>query len=268
MTIGLLFPGEMGAAVGAAATATVLWAREGRSEATARRAAGFEDAGTVAALVARSDVVVSICPPAVAEETAERVTTLGFRGLYVDANAVSPARMQRIAARFERCVDGSIMAKTGIHLYLSGSPDDVELVRGLFREPVETIPLPGGIGAASALKMAFGGWNKISVALAAQALAIAHAYGVEAHLADEGVEPARVQRAAGRAWRWAPEMREVGDTCAALGLSDEIARAAADLFERWQAHRDDASVPVEQLLEAISPYLKGSAAPSAPGEIA
>ena len=45
--VGLLFPGEMGAIVGAAADGDVLWASKGRSPATATRAeeAGFRDAG-------------------------------------------------------------------------------------------------------------------------------------------------------------------------------------------------------------------------------
>ena len=103
---------------------------------------------------------------------------------------------------------------------------------------MSAIPLEGGIGAASALKMAFGGWNKIGVALAAQAHAIARAYGVEDALSGEGVESDRILRAAPKAWRWAPEMEEVAATCAALGLPDGIPRGAADLYSRWDAHRD------------------------------
>lgn len=81
--VGLLFPGEMGARMGRAASGDVLWASEGRSNATAERAAsaGFRDVGTLARLVADSDVT--------------------------------------------------------------------------------TIALSGPIGSASALKMAFGGWNKV-----------------------------------------------------------------------------------------------------------
>ena len=68
-------------------------------------------------------------------------------------------------------------------------------VAALFPEgDVTAIPLEGGIGAASALKMAFGGWNKIGVALAAQAYAIARAYGVEDALAGEGVESRGIVR--------------------------------------------------------------------------
>ena len=253
MRVGLLFPGEMGAAIGTALAEPPLWASEGRSEATAERAASFEDVNSLGDLVARCGVILSVCPPAIAEETAERVGELGFAGLYVDANAVSPARMERIAARFPRCVDGSITARTQLNMYLGGDPADVAEVEALFAVggDVETIPLDGPIGAASALKMAFGGWNKISAALEAQAFAIARAYGLEAELAAEGVDPDRIPRSAGRAWRWAAEMREIGDTCAALGLPDGMARGAGELFDRWSDHRDDASVAPDRLLDEL-----------------
>ncbi|MGZ4395561.1 MAG: DUF1932 domain-containing protein [Gaiellaceae bacterium] len=226
MRVGLLFPGEMGTAVGAAVRGDVLWASEGRSGATAARAEGFEDVGTVAELVSRSEVVLSICPPGLAEDVAREVGGHGFGGLYVDANAISPERAGRIAALFDRAVDASITAKTGIHLFLSGEPREVELVRGLFGEPVVPTPLPGGVGAASALKMAFAGWNKIGAVLEAQAFAVARAYGLE-ELAAGGVGRDRIGRTAARAWRWTAEMHEIGDTHAALGLDDGIARGAA-----------------------------------------
>lgn len=251
MRVGLLFPGEMGAAVGAAIRGEVLWASRGRSAATAVRAAGFEDVGTVAELVSRSDVVLSVCPPGLAEDVAREVAGHGFGGLYVDANAISPARAERIAALFDRAVDGSITAKTGIHLFLSGEPDEVDLVCGLFGEPVVPTPLPGGVGAASALKMAFAGWNKIGAVLEAQAYAVARAYGLEDALATEGVGRDRIGPTAARAWRWTAEMHEIGDTHAALGLDDGIARGAAASLERWARHRDDAQVSVDQLLDEL-----------------
>ncbi len=169
----------------------------------------------------RSDVVLSVCPPALAEDVAREVAGHGFGGLYVDANAIAPARAERIAALFERSVDGSITAKTGIHLFLSGEPNDVELVCGLFGEPVGADAAPGGVGAASALKMAFAGWNKIGAVLEAQAYAVAEAYGLEDALAAEGVERDRIGRTAARAWRWtarctrsATRMRRSGWTTA------------------------------------------------------
>ena len=66
--VGLLHPGDMGAAVGRCLTGAgyqVLWASEGRGPDTAARArdAGLTDAGTVPQLVARASVILSICPP-------------------------------------------------------------------------------------------------------------------------------------------------------------------------------------------------------------
>jgi 3-hydroxyisobutyrate dehydrogenase-like beta-hydroxyacid dehydrogenase len=250
--VGLLFPGSMGGPVGGAARAEVVWASEGRSEATARRAAeaGLVDVGSLEELVRSSEIVLSICPPAIAEEVAGRVTDLGFEGLYVDANAISPERMRRIARLLPNVVDGSILGGEGT-FYLSGEPDAVERVAALFADSdVRAVPLEAELGAASALKMAYGGWNKIGVALAAQAHAIARAYGVADALESEGLARARIEQLAPRAWRWGPEMDEVADTCAALGLPDRMGRGAAELFGRWSGHRDT-EVPLERLLDEL-----------------
>jgi hypothetical protein len=137
--------------------------------------------------------------------------------------------MKRIAQLGPRVVDGSIIAATGINLYLAG--DEAQSVADLFDgEAVKAIRLEGEIGAASALKMAFGGWNKIGIALTAQAHAIADAYGVTEWLEQEGVPPDRLQRVADRAWRWAPEMEEIADLCGELGLSEGIPRGAAGFY--------------------------------------
>jgi 3-hydroxyisobutyrate dehydrogenase-like beta-hydroxyacid dehydrogenase len=244
----------MGTLVGAAADADVLWASESRSKATRQRAdaAGFQDVGTIRELVAASDIVLSVCPPAIAENVAGEVAAEGLNGIYVDANAIAPARAERIAG-WLRCVDGAIIARTGVNLYLSGDPEDVMEIAALFEDTdVAAIPLDGGIGAASALKMAFGGWNKIGVALAAQAYAIARAYGVEDALAEEGVDSSGIVRGSGRAWRWAPEMDEVADTAGSLGLPDGMGRAASELFRRWEAHRDRPA-ELERLLQDLTP---------------
>jgi len=249
--VGLLFPGEMGALVGSAVDGEVLWASEGRSEATRARAEAFRDVGTVRELVAASEVVISLCPPAIAEDVAGEVAAEGFDGIYVEANAIAPERARRIAG-YLRCVDGSVISRSDVNLYLSGDADDMAAVAALFPDgEVKPIPLEGGVGAASALKMAFGGWNKIGTALTAQAYAIARAYGVEDALSAEGIDSARFVRSARKAWRWAPEMKEVAATCEALGLPQGIPLGAADLLSRWDAHRD-AEVPLERLLDDLS----------------
>src|SRR5437879_8511200 len=95
ITVGLLHPGEMGAAVGTTVVAggmPCLWASAARSAATRARAreVGLEDGGTLEAVVRASRVILSVVPPHGAADLARAVAALGFRGLYVDANAVAP----------------------------------------------------------------------------------------------------------------------------------------------------------------------------------
>jgi 3-hydroxyisobutyrate dehydrogenase-like beta-hydroxyacid dehydrogenase len=251
MQVGLLFPGEMGALVGSAVDGEVLWASEGRSEATRKRAESLRDVGTVRELVAASDVVISLCPPGIAEDVAGEVAAEGFDGIYLEANAITPERVRRIS-EYLRCVDGSVISRSDVNLYLSGDGDDVAAVAALFHEgEVKPIPLEGAVGSASALKMAFGGWNKIGAALAAQAYAIARAYGVEDALAGEGVESDRFVRSARKAWRWAPEMEDVAATSEALGLPGGMGRGAAELFERWDARRDEPA-ELDELMDDLT----------------
>ena len=91
--VGVLHPGEMGAAVAGGLRArgeTVLWASAGRSAATAERAqqAGLEDVVNVAELCRRCEILLSVCPPHAALDVARAAA--GFTGIYVDANAISP----------------------------------------------------------------------------------------------------------------------------------------------------------------------------------
>jgi Domain of unknown function (DUF1932) len=234
--VGPLFPGQMGAAVGSAARAEVVWASEGRSDTTRERAAGFEDVDSLETLVGTSEVILSICPPAIAEDVAEQVFGLGFDGIFVEANAIAPERVRRIAQLGPRVVDGAIIAAHGISLYLAG--EELDAVAELFEETdVTAVPLGAEIGAASALKMAFGGWNKMGIGLTAQAHAIAGVYGVTEWLGAEGVPADRLAGVADRAWRWAPEMEEIADTCREVGFSDVVARAAADFYRALSEER-------------------------------
>ena len=114
--IGLLHPGEMGAAVGRCLTEaghTVLWASEGRGPQTAARAraAGLKDAGTAAEVADRADIIFSICPPHAALDVAWAVQ--GFGGLFIDANAISPATAREVALMVEEggatYLDGGII---------------------------------------------------------------------------------------------------------------------------------------------------------------
>src|ERR1700679_1731987 len=114
MNIGLLHPGEMGAAVGGCLVAAghcVRWASTGRSPATAARAAaaGLTDAGSGTEVAGQSEVILSICPPHAAMDVARSVA--GFQGVFVDANATSPetARTIETVIAGGSFVDGGIV---------------------------------------------------------------------------------------------------------------------------------------------------------------
>lgn len=268
--VGLLHPGAMGAAVGRQLVTlghTVLWCSAGRSAATSERAAsaGLRGVDTVAELLAESSVVLSICPPAAAEDVANLVAGNGFDGVFVDVNAISPHRMIRIAELFTEVVDGSIIGPPprpdrSARVYLSGPSELVSLVHGLFvggaAEPVRLSPR---IGDASALKMAFGSYNKASHALAAVSQALAAEYGVAAALQAEAeretesalARPHRVPGVAARAWRWAPEMLEAAESFTSVGLPPELATGAAAVLERWAADKDDAGLSIAAALRHL-----------------
>jgi len=261
-TIGLLHPGRMGAAVGRQLTAKghrVLWDATGRSAATAERAdeAGLERA---ADLTAVCDVIISLCPPAAAEQVAESVA--GFDGIFVEANAISPARVRKIADLVGRVVDGSVIGPpptggTRARLYLSGTSRDVETIAALFADgEVDAVALEGGVGQASALKMAFGSYNKTMGALAAVSHALAETYGVGDQLLTEAnrmtghhlAELTRLPAVVARAWRWAPEMDEAAATFEEADLPGDLAHAAAAVFRRWDEDQDDFGITVPEAL--------------------
>lgn len=247
--VGLLHPGEMGAAIGAALRergVRVLWASDGRSGETARRAAeaGLEDVGRVDALLAAAEVVLSVCPPHAAVEVAGAAA--GFRGLYVDANAVSPATSRAIAGIVGgRYVDGGIVGppprEAGTtRLYLAGEAAG-EVAARFAGSRLDARVLSTEVGAASALKAAYAAWTKGSAALLLAARELARREGVEAALLAEwaasqpGLEQASLdaeRSAARKGWRWVGELEEIAAAFAADGLPDGFHRAAAEIFRR------------------------------------
>ena len=264
---GVLHPGNMGVTVAAACSGTVLWASEGRSAETIERAsdAGLTDAGSLAVLVDAADLVISVCPPHGAEAVAGAVADAGFDGCYVDANAISPATSRRIAGRFENFVDGSLIGPPArepgtTRLYLAG-PGASRVANRFAGSPLDARVLEdGGIGAASALKMAYASWSKGTSALLVSVAALAAAEGVSDDLTTEwGLsQPGLSQRlaytairSAPKAWRWVGEMDEIADTFAAAGLPDGFHRAASEVFARLDEFKNARSASVEQMLEAL-----------------
>jgi 3-hydroxyisobutyrate dehydrogenase-like beta-hydroxyacid dehydrogenase len=237
--VGIVHPGEMGAAVGhclLAAGHDVLWASEGRSTATRRRARGFREVATLDDLVREAKAVLSICPPHAALDVAEALC--GFDGIYVDANAVSPETSKRIASLHARFVDGGIIGgpprAPGTRLYLTGA--EAPAVAALF----EATDLDARLSVdAGALKMVYAAWSKGTAALLLAIRDVARHYGVDGELADEwslsvGELPERLAQAersaAEKGWRWIHEMDEIAETFAAAGVPAGFHRAAAEVY--------------------------------------
>jgi 3-hydroxyisobutyrate dehydrogenase-like beta-hydroxyacid dehydrogenase len=277
-TIGILHPGEMGAAIGQCLVTSgheVLWVPQERSPATTERAgtAGLTEAGDLPDLVRRADVIMSVCPPHGALEIARQVGGSGFGGLYLDANAIAPATAREVAGIVEgggaSYVDGGIIGTPPvtpgfIRLYLSG-PRAGEL-RELFENtPVDArvVDQPmaagagAGVGAASAVKMAYASWTKGSAAMLLAARAMARAQGVEdVLLAEWGLSQgdlqarsARAARSAGaKGWRWVAEMEEIAASMAAAGLPEGFHQAAAEIYRRAP---HDAEASLDAVLDAL-----------------
>ena len=248
VTVGLLHPGEMGAALGAALRARghrVLWVSADRSDATAARAtaAELEDVASTGELVRRSELILSVCPPHAAAAVAESVGD--FDGIFVDANAIAPATTQKLGAGLARYVDGGVIgppphSSGTTRLYLSGP--EASFVAELFAgTTVDARVLSPTIGDASALKMVYAAWTKGTAALLLAIREVAAANGVDDALLDEWrlslpELPEQSLRAAksatAKGWRWVAEMEEIADTFAAAGQPDGFHRAAAEVFRR------------------------------------
>jgi 3-hydroxyisobutyrate dehydrogenase-like beta-hydroxyacid dehydrogenase len=248
--IGLLHPGEMGAAVAAGlvtAGETVLWASEGRSESSMRRAAesGLTDTGSVAALAQRCEVIFSIVPPGEALAVARQVE--GFTGIYVDANAIAPGTAQAIAQLIGEgggeYVDGGIVGgpphqRGDTRLYLSGARAG-EIAAWLEPTLFEAVDLGPAPAAASALKAAYAGWTKGMAALLLTMREFAARAGVEQALLDEWSRSipdleARWQAARRSAdtkgWRWIGEMEQIASALEQVELPGGFHHAAAEVF--------------------------------------
>jgi 3-hydroxyisobutyrate dehydrogenase-like beta-hydroxyacid dehydrogenase len=271
-TLGLISPGAMGASVGAAARqggANVIWASDGRSPVTRNRAdqSRFEDCHTLQNLVANSDVILSVCPPHRATDAAAAVASLGFSGIYLDANAIAPYVSRQmettITGSGAKYVDGGIIggpawkAEYGTRLYLSGI--NASVIADIFEDSnLHVSVISDEIGAASALKMTFAAYTKGSTALLSAILAVAEKEGVRENLEKQWGDDftrqthQRVTGNTAKAWRFDGEMREIAATFASAGLPGGFHEAAAQVFARLSRFKDRETAPdMEEVLAAL-----------------
>ncbi len=267
ITIGIMSPGDMGAAIGGALAGGGLRAIVALDERSARSRqlaaeAGLEDVGSVERLVEQADVVLSVLVPAEAVPAAERVArALGTVGsarsgpslLYADLNAIAPATTRRVgevvAAAGARYVDGGIIGppprKPGAtRIYASGrhAPD-----LAVLREHGLDIRVVGEeIGQASGVKMCYAALTKGLTALGTELLVTARRLGLEEPLRAE-LEGSQAQLLGWlakstptmppKAHRWIGEMEEIAATFEAVGLTPRILLGAADMY-RWIAETE------------------------------
>lgn len=273
-TIGILHPGEMGVSVAASARnsgQTVYWAAAGRSPETRARAQkhGLIEVETLAELCEVCTIIISVCPPHAAEQVAQQVLAQPFGGVYVDANAISPQRAERMSTLMEgrgiHFVDGGIIGGPAWQpgttwLYLSG--EQAEGVAACFSAgALQTEVIGAQPGKASALKMCYAAYSKGTTALLCAVLGAAENLEVGADLnrqwaRDEAIFPEqasqRARRVTAKAWRFAGEMEEIAATFAAAGMPEGFHRAAAEVYMRLAEFKGRPSPPeLSEVLQAL-----------------
>lgn len=279
MQIGIIHPGEMGISIAASAQNSghvVFWASEGRGQKTRARAEKYslQDAGTIENLCNTCSIILSICPPHAAEHMARQVSVSGFRGLYLDANAISPQRSQSIGKMMHNAgiqyIDGGIIGGPAWEqgetwLYLSGQHAN-EIVACFVNGPLETKIIGEEIGKASALKMCYAAYTKGTSALLSAILATAEQYSVRIELNQHwnmddpefaAQTERRVQRVTAKAWRFAGEMDEIAATFRSAGLPSGFHESAAEIFRRMADFKDSPTLP--ELNDVLASLYESSA---------
>jgi 3-hydroxyisobutyrate dehydrogenase-like beta-hydroxyacid dehydrogenase len=272
--IGILHPGEMGTSVAASAINSgyqVYWTSQGRSDKTRLRAEKYSliEVETLAELCQTCEIIFSVCPPHVAESIATSAIEAGFKGFYVDANAISPQRSIRIGGMMEEngihFIDGGIIGGPAwtpneTWLYLSGK--DAEKIPKCFTKgPLETKIIGDPIGKASALKMCYAAYSKGTTALLSAILATAESLEVREELYQQWDKDEinfservnrRVSRVTAKAWRFEGEMQEIASTFREAGMPDGFHEAAAEIYQRMADFKGAEESPVlNEVLQAL-----------------
>lgn len=272
-TIAVIGTGDMGSAVGAALVRRgyrVVTDSTGRSEhsrALAARA-GIENVGSLEAVVAAADMILSILPPAAAPAFADRVaavigeTATRPRGkslstspssslsdcLFVDCNAVSPDTLHGMARSFAAV--GAPFLDVGIvgpaprpqaprptRFYVSGA--DRSALLELDVPELRVIDMGPEPGRASAIKMCYAGLNKgvdalyTAILLAAERLDVRPELMAELEASQSEAArrmASRIPFLAATAERYTGEMREIAATFAAADVTPDFHHGAAWLY--------------------------------------
>jgi len=257
--VAIIAPGQMGAAVAKRLTdngLTVVTCLEGRSRDSIGRAATAGMSPISLDQLAAADFFLSIVPPGDAEGLAHRLAPVLSRApkkpIYVDCNAVSPRTVGAIASIVEGTgtpfVDAGIIGgppkpgAAGPIFYLSGERAGEVAALGEFGLACKV--LDGPIGAASALKMSYGGITKGLTALASVMILAATRAGAAGALRRELADSQpmllawferQIPSMFGKASRWVAEMEEIAEFVAQDAAGQELFIGNAHLYERLAA---------------------------------
>jgi len=267
-TIAIIAQGAMGAGIAKRLTshgARVLTCLDGRSAASAQRAAAAGMEAVAPRDIAQADMLLSVLPPSEALALAERFAPLlrpGF--LYADCNAISPALAERIGAVL--APSGSAYVDAGIiggppredgytpKIYASG-PHAARFA-SLEAHGLKVPVLDGPIGAASALKMSYAGITKGLTAIGSAMFLAADRAGAGAALHAELMESQAVlmpwlgrfiPSMFDKAYRWVGEMEEIAEFLGEERGEAAIYQGMARLYTRLAADQAGAGEEIAAL---------------------
>ncbi len=257
-TVAIIAQGAMGAGMGQRLSqhgVDVLTWLEGRSAASAERAAKAGMRAVDAAGIAGADIILSVLPPAealgLAEKLASAMRAATRKPLYADCNAISPAQAERIGAVVTatgaRFADGGIIGappREGYtpKLYVSG--EHAPALLALNEKGFDVRLVEGPVGAASALKLCYAGITKGLTALGSAMALAATRNGAAAALAQElaASQPNLVpwfdrfiSMMYDKAYRWDGEMEEIADFIGRDRAEARMYEGAAGLYRHIAA---------------------------------
>lgn len=272
-TVVTIAMGEMGAGIAkrlVSRGARVRTSLAGRGKESARRAAeaSVEIAADDRALIEGADFVLSIVPPAIACDLAQRLTpviqAVPNKPIYVDCNAISPQTVRNVAAILApaECsfADGGILGFAPKHetdsprIYVSGPM--AKKVADLAQFGLDIRVLDDKIGSASALKCSYAALGKGLTALASLLILGAQRTGTDDALFGELVayQPhllawfkRMVPEMYGKSYRWVGEMEEIGRYLDATPGGEATYHGIARMFEHMANVAGDRGKPGNEI---------------------
>lgn len=255
--IAILYPGDMGSAVGGALrehgydVMTCLAERGEGSRSRAERA-GFRTVPDLDAIAAEADLILSILPPEAALDTARKIADamgrVGRTPPYADCNAVSPDSTREIGGVLEKAgapyIDGGIVGSPPgkgaqpVRFFVSGP--HAGIMAELDGKGIDVRLSGDEIGRASAIKMCYAAVSKGANTLHTAALVAAEALGVSEELREEWQYSApavyermkaMVPRLPADSARWIREMEEIAHTFESVGVTPHFHHGARDIYE-------------------------------------